>query len=183
MGAKAAHPQNSPPRNRAAPQHHLLLLSLEEIMQLKSLLSGFVLATLLFIPFAAQAQVSSFASGPGSNPSPVLSFLATPAPVTIANFNIERIHVVSDKSLGTTVGATDLDLFICFQRQGGNINAVGVGTLDQRIDAGFRQIFGLNAVIQVKKNGNYLVGLCGLSPNFADWDSNDGSYTSALIVN
>ena len=152
-------------------------------MHAKSLMVLASAAMLLLAPLSAKAQLSAFATGPGANPGAALAFLAAPAQITVANFNTERIFVVSDKSFGTNVGAAGLDLFICFQRQGGALTPVGVGALDQQIDAGFRQLFGLNAVIRVNQNGNYRVGLCGFSPTFPDWNSNDGSYTSALIVN
>ncbi len=122
-------------------------------------------------------------SGGGANPAAALAFLAAPATVSITAAG-QNIFVNSDKGFGSVAagGAQDLDLWICYQVTGGALTQVGGAVLDLRVPQNSRVIYGLSAVITALPVGSYSVGLCGTSTNAANWNSNEWSYTSAIVA-
>jgi hypothetical protein len=45
-----------------------------------------------------------------------------------------------------------------------------------------RQTFGISAVLTGLAAGTYNVGTCGSSSNLANWNNNEWSYTSAMVL-
>lgn len=126
---------------------------------------------------------SAFASGPGLDPAGAdLMFLAETVTVTVAAG--EAIHVTSHKALGSTAvnGAAALDLWICYRESGfgGLPSQVGTGIYNQRVPQYTRIPFGLSARI-TGLVGTYDVGLCGDPDGNTGWNSNEYSYTTALL--
>ncbi len=126
---------------------------------------------------------SVFAAGSGTSPTGTdRIFLASPAIVTIAAG--EAVHVTSHKALGSTVsgGASNLNLWICYRPSGSAAipSAVGAGSFGQRVPQNTRFTFGLSARIG-SLSGTYEVGLCGDANGDTGWNSNEWSYTTALV--
>jgi hypothetical protein len=124
---------------------------------------------------------SPYASGSGSNPAATLGFLAPTATVAVAAG--ESVHVVSHKAFGATgAAATDLDLYICWQSTapGPPLFASGQGMLNNRVNANTQIPMGTSSNI-TPGAGTFRFGLCGLSSNFANWNSNEYGYTTALV--
>jgi hypothetical protein len=123
-------------------------------------------------------------SGFGNIPTGTLQFVAQTIVVTVSGG--QRVLVLSHRALGTTVaaGAGSLNLFICYEpAAGGTLNSVGGGLFGLRVGANTRLPFGLSSILAVPA-GTYNVGLCGYtSDGNANWNSNEFSYTSALIFN
>ena len=130
-------------------------------------------------PSGIVTQVS--VSGLGANPTGTLQFLAPTATVTITAAN-QRVHITSSKYMGSTVGALDLDLWICTRLGANALVQQGGGVLDGRVPANTRVSWTLSHVQAGLANGTYTVGLCGLSSNAASWNSNEWGYTSAIVA-
>jgi hypothetical protein len=103
--------------------------------------------------------------------------------VTVTVSAGQSIQVTSSAALGSTAGtgANNLNLYIAYQSSGGGaINLVGAGQLGLSVSKNDRADFTLSAVISGLAAGSYKVGLAGSSSS-ANWNSNDSSYTSALV--
>jgi hypothetical protein len=124
---------------------------------------------------------TSFASGYGADPTTTLQFLAASTSVSITAAG-QSVFVTSDKALGSVAagGATDLDLWICYQPTAGALVQVGAAVFDLRAAQNTRSMYGLSAVITGLAVGTYNVGLCGTSSSL-NWNSNEYSYTSAIV--
>ncbi|MFO0589012.1 MAG: hypothetical protein U0441_15790 [Polyangiaceae bacterium] len=125
---------------------------------------------------------STFASYQGSDPvtGATIAFIGPTATVTIVAG--QKLHVVANKALGSTVagGGTGLNLWICTQVSGGSIAAWGGGSLGYNVPQNTRLSFGLNANVTTLAAGTYAVGLCGYGTNF---NSNEYGYVSVLVYN
>jgi hypothetical protein len=124
-----------------------------------------------------------FVWGFGTDPSPALTFLATPLSVTIAGRS-EKVVVNSSKAFGSspwTQGANDLNLWICSRPEGGDIRHHGGGMMGLSVAPNTRQVFSLSGMIEDLDAGSYQVGLCGFSGNGPSWNSNEFSYTTAIV--
>lgn len=127
---------------------------------------------------------SAFATGFGANPTGTLQFLAQPATVTVANG--QKVLVSSHKAFGSVAvgGANSLNLYVCHRLSGSDVEpfATGSGLFGLRVAANTRHDFGLSAIITLTA-GSYNVGLCGLTGDGnANWNSNEFSYTTALVL-
>lgn len=109
------------------------------------------------------------------------AFIGPTATVSITGSN-QKIHVVAHHGLGSIGGATNLNLYICYQASGGLLNTLGGGIFDLTAPANSRQIYGLSAVTNVLSVGTYAVGLCGSSSNAASWNNNEWGYVSAIVA-
>jgi hypothetical protein len=120
--------------------------------------------------------------GVGSNhPSAQLQFLAPPATVFVNSG--EHVLVNSQRSFGTTFGgAANLDLAICYRRNGeSGLNPVGVILSDHALTAAQRVPMGLSGVISDLSTGSYDVGLCGDDDGNGGWVNNGPGSTTALV--
>jgi hypothetical protein len=122
-------------------------------------------------------------SGLGSAPTETTSFLAAPLSVTVTSA-LQKVLVTSSKALGTNNfdGAMDLDVWICRQEGDGAVLTVGGGIYDLRAAANTRQVVSLSAMLTGLAPGTYAVGLCGRSSDASNWNSNEFSYTTALVT-
>jgi hypothetical protein len=119
-------------------------------------------------------------SGFGNSPTATLAFLGPVVTVTVgAN---QKVSVVANKALGSTAaaGALDLDIWMCSQLNADPLVQHGAAIFDLRVPQNTRVTFGLSWVFTGLAPGTYNFGLCGLSSNFANWNSNEFGYTSAL---
>jgi hypothetical protein len=127
-----------------------------------------------------------FGSGSGSTPTASLAFLASPITVTVTETN-QRIHITSSRAMGSTVGINTgpLSLYVCYQSlaAGSSLVSIGGGMLGNRVPANTRVPFSLSYITPPLSSGQYQVGLCGLSANGSEWNSNEFSYTTALLFN
>lgn len=126
---------------------------------------------------------SSFTHGAGTSPTgSTTMFLAAPTTVSVASGQV--VHVTSHKAMGTTAagGALGLNLYICYRASGSTAtpNTVGLGSFGNRVPQNTRITFGLSATI-TGLSGTYQVGLCGHPSGDANWNSNEWSYTTALV--
>ena len=124
----------------------------------------------------------NFNSAFGTQPSDTLSFIGPTTSVTVAAG--QAVYVNASKALGSSAagGAFDLDLWICRQLAGGPLTQVGSGMLDLRVTQNTRIPFALNARIAGLAPGTYQVGLCGVTSNAANWNSNEYGYTTAFVA-
>ena len=125
---------------------------------------------------------SAFTSGFGAAPTAATAFIGPTVSVVVAAN--QKVHVVSNKALGTSgAAATGLNLYICYQLGAGAVTTFGGGSLGHALPANTRVLYEMNAVITGLPAGTYNVGLCGLSAAPAPWNSTEWGYTSALIFN
>ena len=119
----------------------------------------------------------------GSAPSETTGFLAAPLTLTMTSA-LQKVLVTSSKALGTNNfdGAQDLDVWICYQEGDGAVQTVGGGVYDLRAAANTRQLVNLSATLTGLAPGSYKVGLCGKSSDASNWNSNEFSYTTALVT-
>ncbi len=117
-------------------------------------------------------------------PTAVNAFLSTTVSVTYAAG--QKLHVTSNVSLGSNAvgGAGNLNIYVCYQSTvvGSPIVTVGAGIFGLTAAQGQRHTFGISGVITGIPAGTYLVGMCGSSTTFANWNNNEYSYTSVLLV-
>ena len=64
----------------------------------------------------------------------------------------------------------------------GAVLTVGTGVFDLRAAANTRQLVSLSASLTGLAPGEYKVGLCGKSGDASNWNSNEFSYTTALVT-
>lgn len=131
---------------------------------------------------APAAPVVAFMSGPGSNPATTNHFVSATVSVTITSPG-QKILVTSHKAFGSTVagGAAGLNLFIGYQPTGGSIATVGEGVFGNQVPQNTRVTMGLSGVITGLAAGTYVVGLVGVASAPANWNSNEYSYTTAVV--
>jgi hypothetical protein len=111
-----------------------------------------------------------------------INFIAVPALVTSGGTN-DTIFTTSTAALGSTSGASGLDIYICAQPSaGGSISAFGLGLFNLTSAAGERKPFTLSAALTGLTAGQWLVGLCGVLEFSSPWNNNEWSYTSAFVV-
>jgi hypothetical protein len=122
-------------------------------------------------------------SAAGSAPTATTGFLAAPLTLTMTSA-LQKVLVTSSKALGTNNfdGAQDLDVWICQQEGDGAVVTVGTGVFDLRAAANTRQLVSLSATLTGLAPGTYKVGLCGKSGDASNWNSNEFSYTTALVT-
>jgi Collagen triple helix repeat (20 copies) len=125
---------------------------------------------------------SSFTSGPSAPPAGTLAFIAAPTSVSLTT-NTQRIHVTSSAALGSTVGANSLSLWVCYRAgAAGTPNVLGGGMFGLTVAANERHVFTMSAVSTQLAAGIYQVGLCGAAGTPAQWNNNEFSYTTALVL-
>jgi hypothetical protein len=123
-----------------------------------------------------------FAQGASTAPGMTINFIAAPAVVTSGG-TTDTIFTTSTAALGSTSGASGLDIFICAQpAAGGPISVVGLGLFGLTSAAGERKPFTLSAAFTGLTAGQWLVGLCGSLQFSSPWNNNEWSYTSAFVV-
>ena len=125
------------------------------------------------------------AAATGNSPSVTLQFLSAAATVTVAAG--EKVYVSSTKALGSTAagGASDLDLDVCYKStaSGAVMMRSGMGELlDLRVPQNSRVPMTLTALLIGLPAGSYQVALCGTSSQGAAWNSNEYSYTTAMVL-
>lgn len=117
-----------------------------------------------------------------SSVSSSLAFLTNPANITLTE--TARILINSTAGLGTTAGintAGALNVYICYRNNsGGTITTLGAGIFGLRLPAGTRIPFSLSSSTGFLPAGNYDVGICGISSDPTQWNSNEWSYTTAM---
>lgn len=128
---------------------------------------------------------SAFASGEGVNPTASWSFLAPTAVVTLPSGG--EAFIVSNMAFGSraTDGARDLNLAVCHQRASPSgpeaVRLIGTFAAGHRVAQDTRTTLTMSAVLSGEPAGDYKVGLCGYSNDFANWNWNDYGHTSALV--
>jgi hypothetical protein len=123
-----------------------------------------------------------FATGFGNNPTATTNFLGPTVSALVTTG--QKIYVVSHRAMGSTVGASNLDLWICYRVSGSmTITPVGGGMFDNSVPAGTRVPLGMSAIITGLAPGSYDVGLCGNDGGNGNWNSNEFGYTTAFIAN
>lgn len=128
-------------------------------------------------PGPSGVVAAEFRAGAAIEPSGTLAFVAAPVSVTVGAG--EAVVVSSSAALGSTGGAADLDLDVCYDT--GNGIAVGLGAGVSDLTATGLQLFSLSAVLDGLPADTYDVGLCG-STTDNDWDRAGQSYTTAQVV-
>lgn len=91
--------------------------------------------------------------------------------------------MVANQALGSTYGAGDLRLCICYQSSGGgSLVAVGNCLYDLAVPADTRVPMTLSAVFE-RPAGTWTVGLCGnvLADPYV-WNSQDWGYVTAVVL-
>jgi hypothetical protein len=123
----------------------------------------------------------AFNTETGNGPARTLGFVG--ATVTVSTRAGQQVFVSSHKALGSTVGASNLALWVCYETVGGALNTVGGGIMGLRTAASSRQMVSLSAVTPPLDLGTTMtVGLCGEAGTQApNWNSNDYGYTTALV--
>jgi hypothetical protein len=128
---------------------------------------------------------SSFSSSFGGSPTDTWDFVTSTPTVTITEPG-QKIFVVSNKAFGSANagGADDLDLAIGYRATGssGAPNLIGGGVLNNQIQQNDRIVMGLSGIISGLAPGTYQVGLAAKSTDAANWNSNEYSYTTAIVI-
>lgn len=124
-----------------------------------------------------------FATGFGNNPTAITNFLGPTVSAVVTTG--QKIYVVSHRAMGSTVGASNLDLWICYRASGtvGVPITVGPGMFNNQVPSGTRLPFGMSAIITGLAPGSYDVGLCGNDGGNGNWNFNEFGYTTAFIAN
>jgi hypothetical protein len=129
------------------------------------------------------ATTSGLSAAPTTTPT--IGFIAVPLNVT-TTASTQKIFAVSEAALGSTAagGANTLRIWMCYRSTvaGSPIVSVGGGIYDLTVAQNQRHVFGINAVITGIAAGTYSVGLCGSSVTPANWNNNEYSYTSAMVL-
>ncbi|MBK9127766.1 MAG: hypothetical protein IPM13_08180 [Phycisphaerales bacterium] len=136
-------------------------------------------------PVPVPATPTAFVSGFGADPTGTLQFLSATATVTITAG--QKIFVSASKAFGSTTagGASTLNLFIGYRLNGGStVTTVGGGILGNRVPQNTRIPMSLSGVITALPAGTYQVGLVGAcdASQVANWNSNEWSYVSAIVL-
>src|SRR5262249_34875496 len=134
-------------------------------------------------PSGPNVAAAAFANGFSTAPGGTVAFISVTANVTITGTS-QKVLVTSHAGLGSTVagGATSLNLYICYQLPPSPISTWGAGIFGLATPQNQRYTYGMSAVITGLAAGTYAVGLCGSSTNAANWNSNEYSYTTALVL-
>ena len=66
---------------------------------------------------------------------------------------------------------------------GSVIVGYGFGSFGYRVAQDTRHQFGMNHAFSGLADGTYIFGMCGDSPAFADWNSNEYGYITLMVVN
>lgn len=133
---------------------------------------------------AAASPAVYFQNGSTGSVAATNTFLAATVTVAITSAT-QRVMVTSHRAFGSTLagGAADLNLYIGHRPSGSSDSPtnVGEGVLGNRVAANTRVTMGLSAVITGLAPGEHEVGLTGYSPEAANWNYNDASYTTATV--
>lgn len=136
-------------------------------------------------PAPVQSTPAYFVSGYGQDPSGATKFLTPTVTVTITAG--QSIFVTAHKAFGSTAagGAGNLNLFIGYRQAGSGAtpSTVGSGIFGNRVPQNTRFTFGLSAVISGLAAGSYEVGMVGTDAGTGNWNSNEYSYVTALVLN
>jgi hypothetical protein len=103
--------------------------------------------------------------------------------VTVAAGQIVQWTVSA--ALGSTVGASGLDITACYTDAGGTPHEAFAGQFMEglTVAAGQRHVFSTTAYFLFAAAGTYSVGLCGVdTSNSGNWNSNDFFNVTALIL-
>lgn len=125
---------------------------------------------------------SAFIAGASTPPTSTLSFIASPATVTVETG--QRVSVTSSAGLGAGASAaSNLNLYICHRVSGApGPTQIGGGIFGISSPASTRNVYTLSAITSPGlAAGTYQVGLCGSSATPDNWTNNEWSYTSALV--
>jgi hypothetical protein len=135
----------------------------------------------------------AFNSGGGASPqaptaNETYPFLSTTVQVTVAAG--QKVSVWATKALGTSGvsgGASNLNIALCYRSTapGSFTQSVGGAILGLRAVANTRQTQSINGVIVNLPAGTYDVGMCGYTDaaNVPNWNSNEYSYVTAMVLN
>jgi len=127
----------------------------------------------------------AFLSGFGFNVTSAYGFISVAPQVTITSSS-QKVHVTATKAMGSTAagGASDLDLVIAFNTTGAStpVTTVGGAILDNRCAPNTRQNYTMSAIVTGLAPGNYYFGLAAKSGSAANWNSNEWSYVSIMVL-
>ncbi|MCB1378298.1 MAG: collagen-like protein [Alphaproteobacteria bacterium] len=130
--------------------------------------------------------LASSLGGQGSVLSSSIGFLTPTLSSTILSG--QKVHVTANKvfgTLGRPVGARQLDLFMCYESTApyGRLRTAGLGLKNLSARANTRFVQSMTWVFSDLAPGNYRFGMCGSSPDAANWNWNDVGLVSGIIVN
>ena len=136
-------------------------------------------------PIGGQGIVS-FATAQASSTAPTatIAFISPAAVVTIAAG--QKIYVVGSAALGSTAagGASQLNLYVGYQlSSGGTVTTANFGEFGLTAPQGQRLVFTQSWVITGLPAGTYNVGLVGSSTAPTNWNNNEWSHVTALVLN
>jgi len=98
--------------------------------------------------------------------------------VTLTVAANQKVFVDGNAALGSTGGASGLNLYICY---GPGPTAVGLGIFGLTIPAGQRHTFGISAVVSGLSAGTYQFGMCG-SASTTGWNNNEYAYINGMVI-
>lgn len=135
-------------------------------------------------PQGAQGVVlANFTSGQVIAPTSTTAFL-TPNVVAVVASG-QKVIVTTHAALGAgATAASGLNIFVGYRPTGGgSVTTVGGGMFGLTCGANQRQIYSVSAVVSGLAPGAYEFGMVGSSSNFINWNNNEWSYVTIMVVN
>jgi len=116
-------------------------------------------------------------------PTATRAFLG--ATVSAAIGDGQKIHLTATQSFGTTVGASNLDIYPCYRAAGNNDvpNTLNLGIFGLKLNATQRIPFTVSGVITGLTAGTYDFGMCGDDGGDGNWNYNEWGYVSIIVTN
>ncbi len=125
----------------------------------------------------------TFESGPITRPATSWAFIAPTATVVVNDDQV--VSVISSAAVGAgigTNGARDLELDICYREVDGILERLGSSVTGLTAFANHEHLFTLTGVKENLASGSYDLGLCGISPDAADWSVMGGGQTTVQVL-
>jgi hypothetical protein len=121
---------------------------------------------------------SSMPTGTSLAPSFIGPLLA------VTTTSTQKVYISGNAGLGSqSTGASDLNLYLCFQASGGAVTQFGNGIFGLTAPPNQRYSYGLTGITSLPA-GTYSVGMCAVSPTqAANWNNNEFVYVSAIVFN
>ncbi|MEO6404058.1 MAG: hypothetical protein ABIY51_06125 [Ferruginibacter sp.] len=124
---------------------------------------------------------SNFAQGFVITPTATPAFISATAGFVITSSS-QKVVIMAQVAMGSTLGATGLDIFPAYKLSTGVLNNIGSGIFGLTVAANQRTVFSISGTVTGLAPGSYSFGMSGSSSS-ANWNNNEFSYVTIMVIN
>lgn len=129
-------------------------------------------------------EYMGYSSGMGTSPTGTTQFLSSTVTVTITSSS-QKVLITATKAFGSSSagGAASLDIYPAYNIGTNTPTTIGGGIYNLQCAQSTRQTYTVTGVITGLNPGTYNFGMAGDDDGNGNWNLNEYSYVSVMVVN